>query len=102
MGMALDIVQINGMKVAEAPREITPPASMKIPPQVQSYFTESMKNFVAMMVSPVSFLAFTLDEFKESGNQLPVKWRITELDTPWHGQTQTHQEYIHVAVNRKL
>lgn len=101
---AIDIISVNGKSVSEAPRELELPSVMasKIPPQFQQTMLESAKIMIAFLMEPVISFAHLLEGLKEIGDQLPIKWRITELDSPWHGDKENHQDYIHVAIGRKI
>lgn len=98
--LALDIISVNGKSVSDAPRELKLPdyIGSKLPPQMQSMYLEQMKILMALIMGPVIGFAYLLAEFKEVGGQLPIKWNITELDSPWHGDTENHQDYIHIAI----
>ena len=101
-GKAIDIVAINGINVSDAKKEFTPPPSLGIPVQfLQMGFTGN-EIMEGLLTGPVMALANILNEFKKYEDELSFRWRFTELDTPWHGDKENHQDYIHIAVEPKI
>lgn len=103
-GKAIDIVAINGVKVSNAKKEPSIlPMHEKLTPEQRKFVRgfEATQIVERLYTRPVMSFATIMDIFIRHEFAFPFKWKIIELDTPWHGDTENHQDYIHIAVRRK-
>ena len=107
-GKAIEITAINNVNVSDAEKEPRLlPFFEGIPAQFREIAITSFKasegsDFITGLYSgPVMAFAEVLNAFKEKESELPFKWQITQLDTPWHGDRENHQDHISVAVESK-
>lgn len=104
-GKAIDIIAINEVNVRDFRKESAPlPWFNDIPPQFRqiAMANEYFKFFEGLFAGPVKAFATVLNVFKQYESDLPFRWRLAQLDTPWHGNKQNHQEYIHISVESKM
>ncbi|MFX1480390.1 MAG: hypothetical protein ACFFCI_20020 [Promethearchaeota archaeon] len=99
---AIDVISVNGITISEAPRDKTIPSGVDSKLIQFGQMTPGFDtDILPLFQGPVNSFACALHMLKDKGDELPIKWRITELDSPWHGNTENHQDHIHVAIGRK-
>ncbi|MFX1499618.1 MAG: peptidoglycan-binding domain-containing protein [Promethearchaeota archaeon] len=104
---AIDVISVNGVSVSDSPRELALPPSIiaQVSPPLRQWalagYPGGTVKVLAFFIGPVVAFAHFIEAFKEIENKIHSKWSITELDSPWHGDKENHQDHIHIGISRK-